>query len=257
MDKINAGIFTFFMDNLNRKTVDLHAAVVRQFNKSGYIHHHVHTQLNHGASMDMVWSMNGQRVSTFAGANIGKKFDFDVIMFLDVDALPCDDMAIDYYISQAAEGKLIGNIQRSNHIQNNQHVFAAPSAVAMSVDTFATIGFPSAIPTARGDVGEEYTYAAEKTKIVPVSLMMPLGFEEAPAECPSWALKDGQPVYGRGTTFGLPSVIEQVENYPAYFEKPPVPMFWHQFQSFHPGQQEKFWTKCEDILASPPVKSEI
>jgi hypothetical protein len=233
MAKVNAGIFTFFMDNINIKTVNLHAQVVKKFNPLGYVHHPIKTDMNHGASMDMVWTMNGQKVATFAGATVEKKFDFDVIMFLDVDCLPLTMDALEYYINAAAAGKLIGNIQRSNHIQNDQHVFAAPNGVAMSVDTFLSIGSPSAIPTARGDVGEEYTFAAEKTGLAPIELLMPLSFDEAPAECPSWALKDGMPHYGRGTTFGLPD----------------RPLTWHQFQSFHPGQQEKYWKKCEERLA--------
>jgi hypothetical protein len=238
MEKVNAGIFTFFMGNIDQKTVDMHSKVVNKRNPSNYPHFHINTQFNHGASMDLVWSMNGQPVSTFRGQNVAKRFDFDVIMFLDIDAIPVDNFGLDYYIHRAAEGALIGNAQRSNHIQNNQHIFAAPSVVSMSVDTYATIGFPSAIPTGRGDVGEEYTYAAEKAGNVPVTLTMPLGYDEAPAECPFWPLKDGQPVYGRGTTFGL---------------NDNSPMFWHQFQSFHPGQQDKYRAKLESILTEVTI----
>lgn len=251
MAKINAGIFTFFMSNLNPKTVDLHQKVVAKRNPLGYPHHHVHTPMEHGASMDMIWTMNGQPVATFRGQNIPKRFDYDIIMFLDVDCIPLNDEAIDFYITKAAQGIVIGNAQRSNHIQNNQHVFAAPSAVAMSVDTFATIGFPSARPTNRGDVGEEYTYAAEKTGITTTFLILPMGFEEAPAECPNWPLADGMPVYGRGTTFGFESTSS---NPNLNFVKP---LFWHQFQSFHPGQQEKFWAKCEAILTPPAITANI
>lgn len=235
MDKLNAGLITFFMDNINMKTVDLHAKTVAKYNKQGFTHHHVNTTLNHGASMDMAWCYNGQEVATFAGANFKKVFDFDILVFLDVDCVPLNDHALDDVINLAAMGRVAGNIQRSNHIQNNQHVFVAPNLCAMSVDTFLTIGKPSAIPTKRGDVGEEYTFAAEKTGIVRTEYYLPLGFDEAPAECPSWALADGMPVYGRGTTFGYDQ----------------TPMFWHQFQSFHPGQQEKYWAKCEALLALP------
>lgn len=255
MDKVNAGIFTFFMDNIDRTTVDLHAKVIQKFNKSGHPHHHISTQLNHGASMDLVWTMNGQSVQTFKGHNVAKKFDFDVVMFLDIDAVPCDNLSLDYYINQASRGVLIGNVQRSNHIQNDQHIFAAPSVVAMSVETFATIGFPSAIPTRRGDVGEEYTYAAEKAGIVPIQLLMPLSFEEAPAECPAWKLKDGMPVYGRGTTFGIPKGPHSSFGAGEFLNE--IPMFWHQFQSFHPGQQEKYRSKLEQILTEPTITSII
>ncbi len=232
MEKINACIVSFFMDNLNKKTIALQNEVVKKRNKSQYPHYSIHTDLRHGASMDIIWAMNGLPHPTFKGHNVAKKFDHDVVLFLDIDAIPLNNDAIDTYIECAQSGFLIGNIQRSNHIQNDQHLFAAPSAVALSVDTIATMQYPSALETLRADVGEEYTFAAEKYNI-PIRLAMPLKFDEAPAECASWALKDGMPVYGRGTTFGFND----------------KEAFWHSFQSFHPGQQEKFWKKCEEELA--------
>ena len=232
--KHNACIISFFMSNINVKTVEKQHAVVAKFNKSQYPHYAIHTDLRHGASMDLAWAMNGIDHPTFRGHNIEKRFDHDIIFFLDIDALPLNEDAIDYYIDKAAEGKLIGNIQNSNHIQNNKHLFAAPSAVAMSVDTFLTIGRPSALETRRADVAEEYTYAAEESKIVPIELLLPLRFDEAPAECPHWTLREGMPVYGRGTTFGYGIGNQET--------------VWHQFQSFHPGQQEKFWKKCDELL---------
>ena len=138
---------------------------------------------------------------TFKGHNIPKRFDHDVILFLDVDAIPLNNLAIDDTIAAAANGRLVGNIQRTNHIQNNQHVFVAPSCLAISTDMFVTIGKPSGLETSRGDVAEEYTYAAEKAGM-PIDFYMPMRYDEKPAECESWALKDGMPVYGRGTTFG-------------------------------------------------------
>jgi len=240
MDKINAGIFTFFMSNIDMKTVDYNRRVVEKFNPEKYPHHHIQTPLNHGASMDLVWKCNGADVATFRGQQVPYKWDYEVVVFLDVDCLPLNEYALDHAIYLAGvEQKLVGNIQRSNHIQNNQHVFAAPSLCAVSKDTYVVMGAPSAIPTARGDVGEEYTYAAEKNK-VNLHFFMPTKFDEAPAECPSWALKDGMPVYGRGTTFSDFMDGPGQEDY-----------FWHQFQSFHAGQQEKFHAKCEQILAIP------
>lgn len=240
MDKINACIISFFMSNLSEKTVKLQHEVVAKRNPQKYPHYAIHTDLRHGASMDLAWCLNGQPHPTFNGQNVPKRFDHDVILFLDIDALPCNQYAIQHYVEMAAEGALIGNIQRSNHIENNQHVFAAPSAVACSVETMKDLGFPSALETRRADVGEEYTFAAEERK-VHVELVLPLRFDEAPAECPSWALKDGMPVYGRGTTFGFSEYNDadgEITN----------ETFWHLFQSFHPGQQEKFWAKCEQEL---------
>ena len=233
-EKINAGIVTFFMSNIKPGTVELHRRVVDKFNPKKYQHHSILTGISHGHSMDAAWVFNGIDMPTFKPGQLERQFDHDVLLFLDVDAVPLNDEALDYYINKAYNGSLIGNIQRSNHIQNNQHVFAAPSAVALSTSTCLTIGKPSAEPTKRSDVGEEYTFAAEKTGgVVPIELIMPLKYDLPPAECPFWALQDGQPVYGRGTAFGLSDNKE---------------LFWHNFQSFHEGQQEKFELKCKQLL---------
>ena len=241
MDKVNAAIVTFFMSNLDKKTVDLQRQVVDKYNPSKYPHYSMLTDMRHGASMDVMWYFNGLKHPTFKDHNVPKRFDHDVILFLDVDALPLDMDAIDLTIRAASNGALVGNIQRSNHIQNDQHVFVAPSCLAISVDSFVTIGMPSALETSRADVAEEYTFAAEKSGLVPVDYYMPLRYDSSPSECASWALKDGMPVYGRGTTFGK----EAHDFIKGNYQKE---MFWHNFQSFHPGQQEKFWAKCESLL---------
>jgi len=243
--KPNACIITFFMSNIDMKTVGLQKSVVEKYNKSKYPHYHVHTDMRHGASMDLAWAMAGLPHPTFKGHNVAKKFEHDIILLLDVDAVPLHDEAIDTTILGAHLGHLVGDVQRSNHIQNNQHLFVAPSVLAVSANTMATMKYPTAQETPRADVAEEYSYSAEKFGI-PIDFYTPLSYDEKPAECEHWALKDGMPVYGRGTTFGVwPNGIP-------YDALGVVPigkqMFWHQFQSFHPGQQEKFHKKCEEML---------
>lgn len=233
MEKINACIVSFFMGNVNPKTAELQRKVVEKFNVSRYPHYSIQTNIMPGPMMDYVWCMNGQNTGTFKDP-IEKKLDHDVIFFLDIDAIPTNVLAIDLIIDAAAEGILVGNAQRSGHIENNQHVFAAPSCVAMSKDVFEKIGKPSAIPNARGDVCEEWTFMAEEEG-VPVQTFMPLKFDAPPIRMdwetnqePFWRLADGMPHYGLGTTF--------------------TSGIYHNFQIFHPGQQERFWAKCESYL---------
>ena len=246
MSDINACICSFFMNNIDKKTVDIQRKVVEKFNPQKYSHYSIQTDLRHGAAMDMVWCLNGIEHPTFKGHNVPKRFDHDVILFLDVDAIPLNDFALDDVIGKAAKGYLAGNVQRSNHIQNDQHLFVAPSVLAISIDTFITIGKPSGLETKRADVAEEITYAAEKSGIVPIDFYLPLCYDEAPAECPSWALKDGMPVYGRRTTFGI---LAPKDGPTGGGDKArDVPMFFHSFQIFHPGVQERFHKKCEDVL---------
>jgi hypothetical protein len=239
MNEINACIVSFFMGNVNPKTAALQRQVVEKYNVSKYPHYSIQTNILPGPMMDYIWCMNGIDTKTFKEP-IEKKMDHDVILFLDIDAVPLSDRAIDFYVERAAQGRLIGNAQRSNHIQNNQHVFAAPSAVAMSCDTFITIGRPSAVSTSRGDVGEEWTFRARESGIVPIDIILPLRFDAPPIRMdweknaePYWPLADGMPPYGIGTTFGNEEYGD---------------LFYHNYQIFHPGQQERFWAKCESLL---------
>jgi len=231
MAKVNAGIFSAHMDNIPREALDAQAAVVKRFNPNDYDFHQIRTGMRHGYTLDAIWHLNGVYVRP-EFAEYKAQFQYDVIMFLDIDCIPLNDQALDSYIQQAYNGVLVGNIQRTNHIQNNQHVFVAPSAMAISVKTFRDLGSPSAVETARSDVGEEYSFAAQ-ARSVPLKMWMPLSFDAAPAESPSWALADGMPHYGRGTTFG---------------DESGMPLTWHNFQSFHLGQHERFMAKCDSIL---------
>lgn len=232
MGKVNAAIVSYYMDNINPKTVELQGKVVEKYNVSQYPHYRIRADLRPGAAMDYVWCLNGVKAGVYAEAQIEKKIDHDVLVFLDIDAVPLSEEALDILVNKANEGYVVGNIQRSNHIQNDQHVFAAPSLVAIRRDVFEKIGAPSALENRRSDVAEEWTFAAEEAG-VPVYLYMPLRYDRKPTECDSWALKDGMPVYGQGTTFG---------------DSDGKDLFFHNFQIFHPGQQENFWRKCEEIL---------
>jgi hypothetical protein len=235
MAQIKAGIFSFFMRNIPQEAVEAQRKVVAKFNKSGYAHHQFLTEMRHGFSMDGAWHLNGVDVQPMFASKIPKKFDYDVMVFLDIDAVPLNADALDFYVEQAYNGALVGNIQRTNHIQNGQHTFVAPSAMAISTSTFLTIGRPSAIETSRSDVAEEYTWLCEKAGIKVIKFM-PLAFEKAPDEAPQgWNLADGMPKYGLGTTFGDNSIVER-------------PMMWHNFQVRLPGQPERFMRKCSELL---------
>jgi hypothetical protein len=89
-------------------------------------------------------------------------------------------------------------------------------------------------------VSEELTFRAREGNI-PVEIIMPLRYDAPPIRQewepkdapPYWDLADGMPKYGIGTTFGT----EGNE------------MFWHMYQSFYPGQNERFIKKCEEVLS--------
>jgi hypothetical protein len=219
-------IASIFMKNIDPKIVQLQQEVVKKFNKSNIPHYPVLSEAPPGYTMDKLVDMLEAR-------------EHNVIMFLDIDCVPLNDNALDYFFDKAYNGWVIGDAQRSNHIQNDQHVFAAPHNVTFSVETYRKLGSPSFMPNYRGDVAEELTFKAREGNI-PLEIIMPLRYDAPPIRMdwepkdapPYWDLADGMPKYGIGTTFGT------VGN----------EMFWHMYQSFHPGQNERFIKKCEDLL---------
>ena len=219
-------IATIFMKNIDPVLLDHQKRVVAKFNKSNIPHYHILTEAPPGYTMDKLIDMLEER-------------SHDAIMFLDIDAVPLNDSVIDHFFEQAYAGKVIGSAQRSNHIENKQHVFAAPHNVTFTIETYRKCKNPSFNPNYRGDVAEELTFAAEENNI-PVEILMPLRYDAPPIRMdwepkdapPYWDLADGMPKYGIGTTFGT----EGNE------------MFWHMYQSFHPGQNERFIKKCEELL---------
>lgn len=227
MEKDKQLIVTIFMENINPKTVELHKQVVKKYNNVATSVYAL-TKQSHADTMD--WVMKAPEL-----------VKFERIMFLDIDAVPLSENFFLEFFRVAGEGKLIGNAQSSNHINEGKHLFAAPSSLCLSRETFTRLGGPSARPSPRGDVAEEYTWRAEETGVEVVTTT-PIS-QEAPVNRmawekdtrPSWFLPNGTP-YGIGTTYA--------ERYTR------APLVWHCFQSFHPGNQERIWRKCEEVIAS-------
>lgn len=225
----NPCIASIFMENISQDTVLLQKKVVEKFNPSKVAHYQVLSQAPPGYTMDKLVDML-------------KDKGHDAIMFLDIDCVPLNDCAIDYMFQQAYTGKVIGDAQRSNHIDNGQHIFAAPHNVTFTISDYEKLGKPSFMPNYRGDVAEELTFAAEEGNI-PVEIIMPIRFDAPPIRMawetntePFWRLADGMPHYGVGTTFGIEKDGDASE------------MFWHNFQISHPGQQQRFIDKCKELL---------
>lgn len=223
-EKVKAAVISIYMSNIFPEMKELQAKVIGKFNKNPDIHHYqVLTDTDHGSSMDIVMkSVNG----------------YDVVMFLDIDAIPLSEGAFDFYVNHAADGHIIGNAQRSNHIDNGEHIYCGSPTVAISVETYKKIGSPSARPTKRGDVAEEWTWAAQDHGMIPL-IVKPNRFDAPPIRMhwetdtrPYWPLSGNLPNYGIGTTY----------------QNQGKDLIWHCFQSFHPGQLERFVKKCKEVL---------
>jgi hypothetical protein len=229
MDKVNAAIISLYMNNIPKDFITYQSAIMDKFNP--YRHYQIKTDLDHASSMDYIMHclLNdpNDNISLYLG-------NPDVIMFMDIDCIPLHSGVLDRYIIPASVGSLVGNAQRSNHLENNQHIYCGSPAVAISLDTYKKIGTPSAAPTPCGDVAEQWTYKAEESG-VNILIWMPTKYDAPPIRMswetdtrPYWPLKDGQPVYGIGTQYECGT--------------------WHMFQSFHPGQHDRFIKKCEEVL---------
>lgn len=238
----NPCIVSIFRKNVDMKTVGLQKSVVEKFNPKGIKHYQFQLELPHGVAIDYFWTQNGVAVDKFVEATGGRDVPrgsaHDAVLILDIDAIPLSARAIDKFFEAAYAGKLIGNAQRSNHLDNGGHLFAASSCACISLGTFVSIGRPSAFENPpRSDVLEEYTWEAE-AKGVEVELLMPKRFERPPVrfqwegeQPPYWNLKDDIN-YGVGTTFGDDE----------------GDLFYHQFQICQADHQEMFQRKCEEIL---------
>lgn len=235
---MNPCIATYYMPNISRKTVELQSQVIDKFNKSKIPFYSIKGQIRHGNFIDYFWKMNGVVVEGLEDVEVQEnlQMNHDVMIFLDIDCIPLNYDIFDYMVEEASKGKIIGNVQRSGHIDNGNHLFVAPSSMAISKETFIKIGKPSAIETNRSDVCEEYTWLAEENKIS-TQYFIPTKYDKPPIRYdwekdrrPYWTLENGLPNYGIGTTFGNEKFGD---------------MFYHNFQIFQPGHQEMFWRRCE------------
>ena len=155
------------------------------------------------------------------------------VLILDVDCIPLSSFAIDYTFNKSLHGSLIGNAQRSNHLDNGKHVFCGASCIAFSRDTFEKMGRPSSTVTNRSDICEEFAWICED-KNIPVEFFMPSSYEQLPYnEDKPWPLADDMPEYGIGTTFN---------------NSDGIPMFYHLFQSRLNLHVPLFIDKCNAIL---------
>jgi len=164
--------------------------------------------------------------------------NYDTILILDIDCVPLSVEALEYIFDQAEAGVFIGNAQRSNHIENNKHIYPAPSCVCITKDMFEKLGKPSFKVTNRGDIGEELCYIAEQQSIT-IEMFMPSKYEALPywgnneEDRKPWPLADGHPEYGIGTTFVNKNGDE---------------MFYHLFQCRLNVFNNLFFLKCASVM---------
>jgi len=224
-------IFTYSNHQIEDKISYLQKQMVAKFNKN----HKCKYEYLHYKKPD--GEMTPDQVIDYGINKLFYQDNYDTIMLLDIDCVPLSEHALEYTFDRAEQGALIGNVQRSSHIENNKHIYPAPSCVCLSKETFEKLGKPSFSVTNRGDIGEELTYIAEQMGNIEIEMYMPSHYEEMPywpnQVRKPWDLQDGQPQYGIGTTFS---------------DKNGNPMFYHLFQCRLNVFNHLFFLKCASVM---------
>lgn len=155
---------------------------------------------------------------------------YEMVMSLEIDCIPLNKESLLYAFSKAREGIFIGNSQRSCHIDNDEHMFIAPSMFVMNREIYSKLGSPNFGPTVRGDIAEECTYQCEALGI-PMEFLMPKSYVRDPIGAP-WDLGKERGKYGIGTT---------------YANKEGDELFYHLFESRLACWNSYFYDKCEEV----------
>ena len=117
-------------------------------------------------------------------------------LILDIDAFPLSKYAIKLTFVLAMLKGINGNIQRTNCIDNGNHLFIGPSYICFNTKIMQNLKEAAWIANDRSDVSEEITWV--NPDLIDQNLFRPIHTLFKPI----WALEGKKKVYGIGTTFG-------------------------------------------------------
>ena len=158
----------------NKKYCDLHSLKSKTESKSNYLS--IHSVM----IRDLIRNLNSN----------------SFCLILDLDAFPLSKYAIKVTFVLAMLKGINGNIQRTNCIDNGEHLFIGPSYICFNTETIQNLNESAWIVNDRSDVSEEITWV--KPDLIDQHLFKPLKTLFKPI----WALEGQKKVYGLGTTFG-------------------------------------------------------
>ena len=117
-----------------------------------------------------------------------------LVLIIDLDAFPLSNDALKLTFILANKFGISGNAQRTNCIENGEHIFIGPSYMCIDIDLLRSIDTPWDV-NKRSDVGEEISWhlgtSINRSLFLPFKTIKP----------PIWSLKGSQKVYGIGTSF--------------------------------------------------------
>jgi len=221
-------IFTFYNKQIDRKMVGLHHEVVQKYNNvENCDFFPLEYQKPDG-------EMYPDDAMDYGVHHLFYKQNCDTILILEVDCLPLSTESFNYAFQQAEKGILVGNSQRSGHIENNEHVYVAPSAFCFTKELYERLNGLRFTPTRRGDIAEEYTYKCEEFGI-PIEMFQPESYIRRNMRHDNWNLGTNKAEYGIGTTF---------------INNDKLKVFFHLFESRLHIWNNLFYDKCDELLNS-------
>lgn len=222
-------IFTFYNDAIDKKVAEYQSKVIDKLTQGRIAFRPMHVPVGFDV-MEHGDVLNKAIYHLFYQT----RDRWDCALILDIDCVPLSFEAIEMTLITAYEGNLVGNIQRSNHLDNNKHTYVAPSYMCFTREYYEDVGSPTMNNSFKYDVGEIMTANADKFN-KPVIKLMPMhsecGYDDKGS---MFDLADDMPKYGIGTTFGLND----------------IPISYHLFGSSFGTWNEQFYKKCDSIINS-------
>ena len=170
---------------------------------------------------------------------VAKLFDEGVenILILDTDCIPLSLYALEYTFNRSEDDVLIGNAQRSMHIDNDEHMYIGSPCLCLSKRIYEDFGRKTFAPDhIKADTCEYYSYYAEE-KGCPMEIYMPKSYIRDDLGV-KWDLGKGRGNYGIGTTYVNDGGVE---------------MFFHLFNSSQLRYNAYFYDKCDEVLKTLEV----
>ena len=120
-------------------------------------------------------------------------------LLIDIDAFPISTNSIKIAFATAFHKGVNGNIQRTNCLDNNEHIFIAESFMCFYTKKIKSIGERAWKANKRSDVSEEISW--EWPELLDQYVFVPLSTKK-----PIWPLEGDKLVYGIGTIFGFNNI---------------------------------------------------
>ncbi len=121
-------------------------------------------------------------------------------LLIDIDAFPISRNSIKIAFATAFHKGVNGNIQRTNCLDNNEHIFIAESFMCFYTKKIKSIGKRAWKANKRSDVSEEISW--EWPELLDEYVFVPLSTTKKPI----WPLEGNKLVYGIGTIFGFNNI---------------------------------------------------